>query len=130
MLSNNDKLIGDKLRNIVNVINKHARKNPDFSRDLAEVLNIDTTNSESSLSKNNNLDITSFNPINLLQKEGEEKLINELNLLSNSELIKIVKNNKYKITIDTKKGIENRDQFIKEIINYLSSQLNKGSSFL
>lgn len=124
----NIKSIDTKLREIVKCIVKHARKSPAFADDLMAALNI-SQSSDSSEPFAPRSPTTIFNPIEILHEEGAGKLKSELSLLTDTELMKVVKDNKYKITVDPKKGIE-RELFIEEIIDYSSRQLTKGSSFL
>ena len=122
------KLIDAKLREIVKCVVKHTRKNPALAQELMGVLGISSSNNTAEFLTHIS-PASGINPIEILHEKGVDELKAELSLLTDTELVAVVKDNKYKVSVDTKKGIE-REPFIEAIIEYASSQLSKGTSFL
>jgi hypothetical protein len=116
-----------KLKNLVDCILDKAATDPEFSRQLEEILLSDSPSQVISTRKSKPAR-SSFRSVDYLDQHGEEKLGQELNSKTDTELRQILKEESNRKVKDLK-NIE-RQQLIEEIITNADRVLKKGSSFL
>lgn len=121
------KAIETKLSNLLNCILNEVDKNPNFAKEIEDVLLSDSLKRILKEKKNKKIKIK-FNTLEYLQNNNSEELRTVLNIKSLTELKAILKNDGAKKANELKDL--SREQIIENIIENAQRKLNQGSSFL
>lgn len=121
----NLKVVETKLRKFVDCVIKKARSDDQFAGELAKIL-LSRTGSDSE--EGNPTKQPTFEVVSFLHAKGEEKLRNELSLMTDSDLRTLFR------VEGLARGKEiktlERETMISELIKYAVQKLNQGSAFL
>ena len=122
--NNSIKNVERQLKRLISCIVEKAAQDPEFSSQLAHILNLESPKPKETEKKER----VSFNSVELLHTDGLEKLNNELQLKTDAELKDILSQEGVK----KQKGQKqlNREDAISTIINHAKRRLAQGASFL
>ena len=129
-MSDEDKIkkaIETKLSNLFNCVLNEVGKNPNFAKEIEDILLSDSLKRIIKEKKNKKIKVY-FNTLEYLQNQNSEVLRTVLNLKTLTELKAIIKNDGAKNAKEFKDL--SREQIIENIIENAQRKLKQGSSFL
>jgi hypothetical protein len=120
------KAIERQLRRLMTVIVEEVEKNEDFAARVAKALNISDASDVTPTEKPK---ATTFNPVEVLHREGKEALQNQLELKTDTELKEILRQQGLWKRKGEKQQFD-RSAAVQTIVASAETRLRQGSSFL
>lgn len=118
-------LVERQLRRLVAAITEKAESDPDFAGQLARILNLSGGRQESETDKPRD---ATFNPVDILHREGAEALQRQLDLRTDAELKEILRQQGLRRQRGEKQF--DRGEAIQAIKASAERRLHQGSAFL